>query len=62
VKWFNHDKGFGFIAPETGGKDIFVHANVLQRSGISTLPEGAPVRVQVRQGQKGPEAAGVEMS
>jgi CspA family cold shock protein len=62
VKWFNHDKGFGFIAPETGGKDIFVHANVLQRSGLATLPEGAPVRVQVRQGAKGPEAASVEMA
>jgi len=61
VKWFNPDKGFGFIAPESGGKDIFVHMTALQRSGLATLAEGAPVRAQVRQGHKGPEAASIEL-
>jgi CspA family cold shock protein len=56
VKWFNGDKGFGFITPSTGGKDVFVHVNVLRRSGMQTLQEGDQVRVTVRQGQKGPEA------
>jgi CspA family cold shock protein len=60
VKWFNGDKGFGFITPSTGGKDVFVHVNVLRRSGLQTLQEGDQVRVSVRQGQKGPEAERVE--
>lgn len=60
VKWFNADKGFGFITPSTGGKDVFVHVNVLRRSGMQTLQEGDQVRVTVRQGQKGPEAGKVE--
>ncbi|WP_207458056.1 cold-shock protein [Azospirillum sp. SYSU D00513] len=60
VKWFNGDKGFGFITPSTGGKDVFVHVNVLRRSGLQTLQEGDQVRVTVRQGQKGPEAERVE--
>ncbi|AWK87340.1 cold-shock protein [Azospirillum thermophilum] len=60
VKWFNADKGFGFITPSTGGKDVFVHVNVLRRSGMTTLQEGDEVRVTVRQGLKGPEAGKVE--
>ena len=60
VKWFNDTKGFGFIVPDAGGKDIFVHATAVHRSGIAALAEGQRVRVQTRQGAKGPEAATVE--
>jgi len=61
VKWFNQAKGFGFITPETGGKDVFVHASVLARSGLAELSEGQVVRVRVAQGAKGPEASYVEL-
>jgi len=57
VKWFNPTKGFGFIAPQDGGKDIFVHMSVL--GNLRTLNEGQVVRVSVRQGAKGPEAGSV---
>ncbi len=57
VKWFNPTKGFGFIAPQDGGKDIFVHMSVL--GSLRTLNEGQVVRVSVRQGAKGPEAGSV---
>jgi CspA family cold shock protein len=57
VKWFNPTKGFGFIASQDGGKDIFVHISALGQMG--TLNEGQVVRVQVRQGAKGPEAGSV---
>jgi cold shock protein len=59
VKWYNPDKGFGFVTPESGGKDVFVHASVLERSGVHSLSEGQTVQLQVVQGQKGPEAASV---
>lgn len=62
VKWYNPDKGFGFIGPDNGGKDIFIHASALQRSGLYDLTEGAAVRVQVRQGLKGLEAASIELA
>ncbi|MDR3515095.1 MAG: cold shock domain-containing protein [Azospirillaceae bacterium] len=61
VKWFNEAKGFGFIAPSNGGKDIFVHANALNRSGVQGLAEGDEVRVTVKQGMKGPEAERIEL-
>ena len=61
VKWFNTSKGFGFIMPEDGGKDVFVHASVLARSGLAELSEGQVVRVRVAQGAKGPEATYIEM-
>jgi CspA family cold shock protein len=57
VKWFNPAKGFGFIAPQDGGKDIFVHMSAL--GNLRTLNEGQVVRVSVRQGAKGPEAGSV---
>jgi len=57
VKWFNATKGFGFIAPQDGSKDIFVHMSVL--GNLRTLNEGQVVRVSVRQGAKGPEAGSV---
>lgn len=62
VKWFNVTKGFGFIAPSTGGKDIFVHIRALERSGIQGLSDGEQVRVTIRQGAKGPEAQRVELA
>ena len=61
VKWYNETKGFGFIGPDGGGKDVFVHASALQRSGITALPEGQHVRMQVVEGRKGPEAASITL-
>ena len=59
VKWYNAQKGFGFVAPDSGGKDVFVHATALERGGIPGLAEGQSVRMQVVQGKKGPEASSV---
>ncbi len=56
VKWWNQQNGFGFVTPDMGGQDIFVHATTAARSGLS-LNQGMPVRVKVRQNVKGPEAA-----
>jgi cold shock protein len=61
VKWFNIEKGFGFVAQDRGGKDVFVHVTTLDRSGLSELPEGRRVRMQISQGQKGPEARSIEL-
>ena len=61
VKWYNATKGFGFITPQSGGKDIFVHASALERSGLTSLTEGQTARVQVVQGMKGPEAAAISV-
>ncbi|HYH37737.1 MAG TPA: cold-shock protein [Azospirillum sp.] len=59
VKWFNGTKGFGFIAPDGGGRDVFVHVKALERSGLSGLNENQRVRLTFRQGEKGPEAVSV---
>jgi len=56
VKWYNPEKGFGFIALDSGGKDVFVHATALERSGLARVAEGQRVVVQVAQGHKGVEA------
>jgi cold shock CspA family protein len=61
VKWYNANEGFGFIAPDQGGKDIFVHASALERAGIMGLAEGQRVAIDVAQGQKGPEAVGLRV-
>jgi len=57
VKWFNTTKGFGFIAPETGGKDVFVHISALERSGISGLADNQKVTFDVEAGRDGRESA-----
>jgi CspA family cold shock protein len=56
VKWFEADRGFGFIAPDGGGKDIFVHVTALRRSGIDAVAQGQRVRVETVEGRKGLEA------
>jgi len=60
VKWYNPEKGFGFITPDEGGKDLFVHRSVVERSGGRDLPEGLRVRVKIVEGPKGPEVGEVE--
>ena len=58
VKWFNADKGYGFIAPESG-EDVFVHFSAIQSTGYRSLDEGQAVEFDITQGQKGPQAANV---
>jgi CspA family cold shock protein len=62
VKWYNPDKGFGFVTPENGGKDVFIHATVLERAGLAPLRDGQSVRVTVVQGAKGPEVDSVSLA
>lgn len=59
VKWYSAEKGFGFVTPEDGGRDVFVHATALERSGVPPLAEGQAVTMRVIQGRKGPEAESV---
>jgi len=59
VKWFNDQKGFGFIAPDSGAKDVFVHHSAIQAEGFRSLTEGDKVEFKVVQGDKGPSAEGV---
>ena len=59
VKWFDAAKGFGFIAPEDGGKDVFVHHTAITGDGYKTLDEGQKVSFDIEQGQKGPAAVNV---
>jgi CspA family cold shock protein len=59
VKWFNPDKGFGFIAPDDGSADVFVHFSAIQSGGYRTLEENQKVEYNVTQGPKGPQAAEV---
>ena len=60
VKWFSDEKGFGFIAQDNGGPDVFVHFRAIAGDGFKTLTEGQPVSFDVEQGQKGLQAANVE--
>ncbi len=60
VKWFSDEKGFGFIAQDNGGPDVFVHFRAIAGDGFKSLAEGQPVSFDVEQGQKGLQAANVE--
>ncbi len=60
VKWFNADKGFGFISPADGGEDLFVHFSAIAASGYRSLDEGQRVSFEVTQGQKGLQASNVQ--
>lgn len=60
VKWFSNQKGYGFITPDGGGKDVFVHHSAIQGEGYKTLDEGQPVEFEVTQGPKGEQAASVQ--
>ncbi|WP_326564875.1 cold-shock protein [Amycolatopsis rhabdoformis] len=59
VKWFNAEKGFGFITPDNGGGDVFVHYSEIQGNGFRSLEENARVEFEIGQGQKGPQATSV---
>ena len=60
VKWFSDDKGYGFITPDDGGKDLFVHHSSIAGNGFKSLAEGAKVSYETQQGPKGPSAANVQ--
>jgi CspA family cold shock protein len=61
VKWFNDAKGYGFIAQEDGGDDVFVHFSAIEGSGFKSLTEGAKVTYEVEAGAKGPQARNVQL-
>jgi CspA family cold shock protein len=60
VKWFNESKGYGFITPDDGGQDLFVHFSEIQEEGYKTLKEGDKVSFEKGQGKKGPQATNVQ--
>ncbi|MFA4994092.1 MAG: cold shock domain-containing protein [Bdellovibrionales bacterium] len=61
VKWFKADKGFGFVTPDDGGRDIFVHRTVVLRAGIQSLDSGQKVKMLVQTAAKGREASSIEL-
>ena len=61
VKWFNDAKGFGFISPDDGGEDLFAHFSAINSSGFKSLKEGQKISFEVTQGQKGKQAANIQV-
>ncbi|AKF80576.1 cold-shock protein [Myxococcus fulvus 124B02] len=61
VKWFNADKGFGFITPDDGGEDVFAHFSAIQMSGYRALEENQRVEFEITRGQKGPQAVNIQV-
>lgn len=61
VKWFNEVKAFGFIVPDAGGKDVFVHASALKKHNVNALKEGDRVSYEIASGKKGPQAVDVRL-
>jgi cold shock CspA family protein len=62
VKWFNAAKGFGFVMPDDGGEELFLHRSVLEQAGLSDLAEGTRVRVQTNEGKKGPQVSALVLA
>jgi CspA family cold shock protein len=62
VKWYNTTKGFGFIMPEAGGEELFLHRSTLEQAGLSELEEGTRVRVQITEGKKGPQVGTISLA
>jgi CspA family cold shock protein len=62
VKWFNPTKGFGFVTPDDGGEELFLHRSVLEQAGLLDLAEGTRVRIQVGQGKKGPQVSALALA
>ena len=62
VKWFNAEKGFGFITPDDGSQDLFAHYSAIEAQGYRSLEEGQRVTFEVTQGQKGPQAAAIKLA
>ncbi len=62
VKWYNTAKGFGFVTPEAGGEELFLHRSTLEQAGLSELQEGTRVRIQVTDGKKGPQVGTIALA
>ena len=62
VKWYNTTKGFGFVTPEAGGEELFLHRSTLEQAGLSEIQEGARVRIQVTEGKKGPQVSTLQLA
>ena len=62
VKWYSSTKGFGFVTPDAGGEELFLHRSALEQIGLSEIAEGTRVRVQVAQGTKGPQVSSLQLA